>query len=139
MRAVGARRDRTDDKRNYSKWLDHRDPAVVANALICLIHQANYLLDRQIQGLERQFVEEGGYSERLAAARLEKRRQVISHPTYLSDPTDRSEKTKTLPAAPTCAACGKAMVLRTARKGANAGSQFWGCSGYPDCKATLPV
>jgi len=31
------------------------------------------------------------------------------------------------------------MVLRTARKGPKAGSQFWGCSGYPECKATLPV
>jgi four helix bundle suffix protein len=116
---------------------------VVANALICLIHQANYLLDRQIHGLERQFVEEGGYSERLAAARLEKRRsQAISHRTDLSHRTDRSDKTAKTPAvasAPTCAACGKAMVLRTARKGAKTGSQFWGCSGYPECKATLSV
>jgi len=31
------------------------------------------------------------------------------------------------------------MVLRTARKGQKIGSQFWGCSGYPECKATLPV
>jgi len=31
------------------------------------------------------------------------------------------------------------MVLRTARKGPSAGSQFWGGSGSPDCKATLPV
>jgi len=68
------RADRTE-KKDYSEWLDHRDPAVVANALISLIHQANYLLDRQIQGLEREFVEGGGYSERLAAARLERRRQ----------------------------------------------------------------
>ncbi len=71
--------DRTDrtEKKDYSEWLDHRDPAVVANALICLIHQANYLLDRQIAGLEREFVEGGGYTERLAAARLEKRRQEL--------------------------------------------------------------
>ena len=111
---------------------------MVANALICLIHQANYLLDRQIHGLERQFVEGGGYSERLAAARLEKRRQQRgSDRTDPTDPTDRSDKTQ--PAAPDCAVCGKAMVLRTARKGAKAGSQFWGCSGYPECKATLPV
>jgi restriction system protein len=105
--------------------------------MICLIHQANYLLDRQIHGLERQFVEEGDYSERLAAARLEKRRQAICHPT------DRSDKSKTLPAAPNCAVCGKAMVLRTARKGAKAGSQFWGCSGYRSanqlCRCKLHV
>ncbi|MGO8677095.1 MAG: hypothetical protein ACLQVX_14640 [Limisphaerales bacterium] len=28
------------------------------------------------------------------------------------------------------------MALRTARKGAHAGSQFWGCSDYPGCRAT---
>jgi restriction system protein len=133
--------DRTGDKKDYSEWLDHRDPAVVANALICLIHQANYLLDRQIGGLEREFVEGGGYNERLAAARLERRR-AISHQTDRSDRTDRtdrSDKTKTAPAAPSCSACGKPMTLRTGRKGAKAGSQFWGCSGYPVCKVTLPV
>jgi restriction system protein len=75
VRAVGARSDRTDraDRSDYSRWLDSGDPAVVANALICLIHQANYLLDRQLEALERDFIEAGGYSERLAAARLKKR------------------------------------------------------------------
>jgi len=33
-----------------------------------------------------------------------------------------------------CPKCGKSMVLRTARKGANSGNQFWGCSGYPACR-----
>src|SRR5262249_41661134 len=27
----------------YAAWLQHADPAVVANTVICLIHQANYL------------------------------------------------------------------------------------------------
>ena len=89
-------------------------------------HQANYLLDRQIAGLEQQFITEGGYSERLATARLQEREKQKR-----SDRTDRSEKT--------CPKCGKPMVLRTARTGKNAGSQFWGCSGYPDCQATLPL
>jgi len=30
-------------------------------------------------------------------------------------------------------------VLRTAQKRARAGKQFWGCSGYPDCKGLLEV
>jgi four helix bundle suffix protein len=47
---------------------------VVANTLICLIHQANYLLDQQISALEQSFIQDGGYSEQLAAARLEHRR-----------------------------------------------------------------
>lgn len=39
---------------------------------------------------------------------------------------------------PTCYRCGKAMVLRTTRRGVNAGSQFWGCSDYPSCWYKLP-
>ncbi len=35
-----------------------------------------------------------------------------------------------------CPRCGKKLVLRTAKNGANAGKQFWGCSGYPGCKYT---
>ena len=78
VRAVG-KKDLPDpsdptDRSDYAHWLDNTDAGVVANALICLIHQANYLLDRQIRGLERAFVFKGGYSERLAAARREQRR-----------------------------------------------------------------
>jgi ATP-dependent DNA helicase RecQ len=29
------------------------------------------------------------------------------------------------------------MVLRTARRGPNAGGQFWGCRRFPDCRGTL--
>ena len=35
---------------------------------------------------------------------------------------------------PICPQCGSAMVKRTARKGGNAGSEFWGCSKFPTCK-----
>jgi ATP-dependent DNA helicase RecQ len=37
---------------------------------------------------------------------------------------------------PKCPNCGSDMVLRTARRGPNAGNQFWGCSDYPSCKGT---
>lgn len=30
------------------------------------------------------------------------------------------------------------MVLRTAKRGPNAGGKFYGCSRYPNCKATIP-
>lgn len=42
-------------------------------------------------------------------------------------------------AAPSCPICTKVMVRRTAKRGANAGSEFWGCSGYPSCKGTRPI
>lgn len=33
-----------------------------------------------------------------------------------------------------CPQCGADMVMRTARKGANAGKAFWGCSNFPSCR-----
>ncbi|MCX6359538.1 MAG: four helix bundle suffix domain-containing protein [Armatimonadetes bacterium] len=90
--------------------------------MICLIHQANYLLDRQIAALERAFIEGGGYSEQLAAARLAER-----------------EKSRSGGAGqiPSCPQCGRPMVARTARQGRNEGRPFWGCSGYPECKGIV--
>lgn len=35
---------------------------------------------------------------------------------------------------PSCPKCGEKMAVRIARKGANAGQRFWGCSGFPRCK-----
>ncbi len=37
---------------------------------------------------------------------------------------------------PECPLCGSEMIKRTARKGANAGNEFWGCSAYPGCRGT---
>ena len=113
----------------YAPWLEHAEPAVRANALICLINQANYLLDQQIAALEAQFIEEGGYSEQLAAARLAERGRKKN----LTDQADLSAQI------PECPQCGKAMVLRTAQSGKNAGKQFWGCSAYPECKGTAKI
>ncbi len=60
----------------YAPWLEHPEAMVSANTLICLIHQANYLLDRQLLELEKRFVEEGGFSETLAAARIAQRQEA---------------------------------------------------------------
>ena len=132
----------------YDFWLRHTDSATVANAVICLIHQANYLLDQQISALERDFVQEGGYSEQLAAARIAERRQAQlgrgqapggEDRVAPADRADRSDKATTEGVAPACPACGGLMALRTARKGARAGSQFWGCAGYPECRGTRAI
>ena len=39
-------------------------------------------------------------------------------------------------ASPACPLCRSTMIRRTARKGPNAGSQFWGCSKFPACRGT---
>ena len=79
VRAVG-RKHRSDlsdqsDAAAYAPWLNHADPAVVANAVICLIHQANYLLDQQLRALEKEFVKEGGFTERLYRVRSQARKK----------------------------------------------------------------
>lgn len=38
-----------------------------------------------------------------------------------------------------CPLCSKPMVRRTAKRGANAGGEFWGCTGYPACRGTRPI
>jgi len=55
----------------YQTYL--KNPESAANALICLIHQANYLLDKQLESLKKAFVEEGGFTENLFKARLQRR------------------------------------------------------------------
>ena len=76
VRAVGRAAKNPPDPANpsdYSPWLSHADPAVVANTLICLIHQTNYLLDQQLRRLEQDFLKEGGLRERMTRARLNAR------------------------------------------------------------------
>ena len=38
-----------------------------------------------------------------------------------------------------CPRCGSPLVVRTAKKGPRAGSQFFGCSRYPDCRYTRNI
>ncbi|MCW9014221.1 MAG: NERD domain-containing protein [Gammaproteobacteria bacterium] len=35
-----------------------------------------------------------------------------------------------------CPRCGSKLTLRTAKKGPNAGSKFWGCTNFPRCRFT---
>ncbi|HJP92693.1 MAG TPA: four helix bundle suffix domain-containing protein [Pyrinomonadaceae bacterium] len=62
--------------RSYMTYRTHIEEAsreTAANTVICLIHQTNYLLDQQLRQLERSFLENGGFTERLYRER--KKRQ----------------------------------------------------------------
>jgi len=63
---------------SYREFADTRPPEVLANIALCLIHQANYLLDQQIRRLEQDFLKEGGLRERMTRARLQSRSQARS-------------------------------------------------------------
>ena len=117
------RRYQSDSSDQYDPYsIAEATPEVAANTLICLINQTTYLLRRQLEKLERDFVEHGGFTERLYQARSEFK-----------------QKSDHVIASPDCPRCGKSMALRTARRGPNAGQSFWGCSAYPDCTGTRPV
>lgn len=67
-----------EENRSYStyrSYIENSPPEVAANTIICLIHQTNYLLDQQLRQLEKAFLEEGGFTERLYQARSMTRRR----------------------------------------------------------------
>jgi restriction system protein len=42
-------------------------------------------------------------------------------------------------ATPSCPSCGSLMAQRKAKRGVNAGGDFWGCVTYPACKGTRSI
>jgi restriction system protein len=83
--ALAVRRRYQSDASDRSDSSDKSDPSdphgiatasseVAANTLICLINQASFLLGRQLQRLEQQFLNEGGFTERLYRERQARRR-----------------------------------------------------------------
>jgi four helix bundle suffix protein len=84
--ALAVRRKYQSDRSDRSDRSDASDgsdpygvatatPEVAANTLICLINQASFLLGRQLQRLEQQFLDEGGFTERLYRERQAHRRK----------------------------------------------------------------
>jgi four helix bundle suffix protein len=64
---------RTDKTYGTYKDLVESDAETAANAMICLIHQTNYLLDQQLRQLDKAFLEEGGFTEKLYRVRKDRR------------------------------------------------------------------
>jgi four helix bundle suffix protein len=102
------------------EFVEKAAPEFVANAMLCAVNQAAYLLRKQLQSQERTFVKDGGFSERLYTVRSRVRSEK-------SDKSDSSDS-------PSCPVCNKPMTRRKARSGSRTGEEFWGCTGYPACK-----
>lgn len=68
IRELGRRKDESFE--TYREYFEKRSAGTFANIMICLIHQCNYLLDRQIDKLESSFIENGGIRERMFKARM---------------------------------------------------------------------
>jgi four helix bundle suffix protein len=72
---------------NGAASLEKLPPEEYANAMVCLVNQAIYLLKRQLERLESDFLNEGGFTERLYRERSRARRRVGQ-----SDRSDRSDR-----------------------------------------------
>ena len=58
---------------SYRPLLEDKPAEIWANTAVCLIHQANYLLDQQLRSLEQEFLRQGGMRERMSKARSQVR------------------------------------------------------------------
>jgi four helix bundle suffix protein len=61
--------------KTYRAYVEEQSAEIAANTLICLVHQASFLLDRQLRYLEAAFVKEGGFTEKLHRVRSEARKR----------------------------------------------------------------
>ena len=70
MRELGRKHS---DAEFFMSLCETRPPETIANMAIILINQADYLLFKQLERLEKDFINEGGFSERMMRVRKEKR------------------------------------------------------------------
>ena len=70
MRQLGREHN---DSEFFMELCASRPPETIANMAIILIHQADFLLHRQLERLEQDFADNGGFSERMMRVRKEKR------------------------------------------------------------------
>lgn len=84
-RAVAIRRIAYKSNKSYTSYktyIENDNPEITANSLICLIHQENYLLNQLLRSLEKQFVEKGGFTERMYQKRA-------SYQSYMSKKSNK--------------------------------------------------
>ncbi len=58
-----------------AEFVEKAQPELAANAMLCAVHQAAYLLKRQIESQGRTFMQEGGFTENLYRRRTEAKRR----------------------------------------------------------------
>ena len=78
VRKLGSTKDVSYE--TYRPYIETRPPEVVANIIICLIHQTNYLLDQLLRRLEKDFLEHGGLKENMFKAQFH---CLINQPLYI--------------------------------------------------------
>lgn len=103
----------------FSVFLRADDSIHSACVILVLCERVKQMLTAQITKRLADFKEEGGFTENMTQERLAalKEKSMVE-------------------GAPVCPKCGAPMRVRTIKKGAHQGEQFWGCTDYPKCDGT---
>ena len=95
-------KEKTVEKGITNQWFlelaKTRPAEAIANMAICFLHQEDYLLQKQLEYLEKNFLTHGGFRENMRAARLKEKKKTPSTPSTPSNPSNpsKSEKAKEL-------------------------------------------
>jgi four helix bundle suffix protein len=72
MRELGRKHN---DSAFFMQIVKTRPPETIANMMICLLKQTDYLLAKLLEKLEEKFLKEGGFKERMTRMRVEERKK----------------------------------------------------------------
>lgn len=72
---------------------------------------------------------------------LEEAHEAVQAATFSKSGSGEAKTTEEVEAEdfPTCPRCGGDMTVRVVKNGPRAGSSFYGCRSYPECKGTAPI
>ncbi len=113
---------RADQLTAYIREAD-ADPNAVTSSEKTMEYLANYFL-----GIHKPMTVDytAKFREQLGVADVAEEKPVVEKAAEGNDPV-------------LCPKCGAVMVRRKAAKGANAGSEFYGCPNFPNCRGFVPI
>ena len=129
---------------NYTRYPGHRferGTCIIcfeAGYSWCMLHenQKKYLADSEyLEGATR--IDIKLYNGKVFSVSADQFKEWVS--SGKEEPELESSVAAGMDEEKTCPLCGKELRMRIARKGPGAGKQFWGCSGFPDCKYTEQI
>jgi len=86
-----------------------------------------------IENIEKKYKQQPAESQQMSVDnKIEATNEVINEAINAENAESGEMPEETL----LCPKCGAPLVLRTAKKGSNAGNQFYGCSAFPKCRYT---
>jgi len=79
----------------YRSYVEEKGCENAANTLICLIHQANFLIDQLLRRLERDYANKGDIKERVTRLHRSQRSRTIHQMASQADVSDVSDLSNT--------------------------------------------